>query len=168
MAGKNLYWVEGPWVGRLALSARPRGGDWLEGEIVAWQRDGVDLVFSLLTKDEERDLDITLEGDEAQAHGMSFLSFPVLDREVPESQSEFARVLERLDGELSQGHNVVMHCRQGIGRTGLAAACLLMGRGISTQTALDRLSAARGTPVPETEEQRRWIFGYAERLGRVA
>jgi len=25
----ELHWVDGPWPGRLAVAARPRGGDWL-------------------------------------------------------------------------------------------------------------------------------------------
>ena len=28
----SLYWIDGPWKGKLALSGRPRGGDWLKDE----------------------------------------------------------------------------------------------------------------------------------------
>ena len=56
--GTELHWVPGPWPGRLALAARPRGGDWLEDEMAAWKQSGVDTVFSLLTAAEEHDLDI--------------------------------------------------------------------------------------------------------------
>jgi hypothetical protein len=48
----NLYWVDGPWPGKLALAARPRGGDWLGDEVVSWKRNGVDAVLSLLTPEE--------------------------------------------------------------------------------------------------------------------
>jgi len=54
----NLYWADGPWPGKLALAARPRGGDWLEDEIAAWRKAGADTVLSLLTPDEEQDLDL--------------------------------------------------------------------------------------------------------------
>ena len=54
----ELHWVHGPWAGRLALAARPRGGDWLRDEILGWKRSGIDTVCSLLTKEEERDLDV--------------------------------------------------------------------------------------------------------------
>lgn len=158
----KLHWVEGPWLGKLALAARPRGGEWLEDEIASWRRGGVDTVFSLLTDEEERELDIAREGAEARAHGMNFLSFPILDRQVPDSESNLAQTLKKLDWELAAGKNVVLHCRQGIGRTGLVAACLLLTRGIDPETAIRRLSAARGISVPETPEQRRWIDHYAE------
>jgi hypothetical protein len=47
MTATNLYWVDGPWTGKLALAARPRGGDWLEDEIANWEREEVDAVLSL-------------------------------------------------------------------------------------------------------------------------
>ena len=51
----ELRWVEGPWKGKLAIAARPRGGDWLGDEIEAWRRLGIATVVSLLTPEEERD-----------------------------------------------------------------------------------------------------------------
>lgn len=161
MISIDLHWVDGPWAGKLALAARPRGGEWLHDELASWQRAGVHTIFSLLTAGEERDLDLTHEQREAKAHGMAFRSFPIPDRHVPDSEARLARVLEKLDKELASGKNVVLHCRQGIGRTGLVAACLLVTKGLEPKTAIKRLSAARGTSVPETAEQRRWIDHYA-------
>lgn len=162
MRTTQLYWVDGPWAGRLAMCARPRGGEWLEDEMAGWRNSGVETVCSLLTREEERDLDIVREEVEASAHGMKFLSLPIMDREVPASQNNFVRALEELDRDLSAGRNVVLHCRQGVGRTGLVAACLLLSKGERPDAAVQKLSTARGTQVPETEEQRRWIERYAE------
>lgn len=46
----ETYWVNGPWLGKLAIGPRPRGGDWLEDEVSAWRLAGIDAVLSLLTK----------------------------------------------------------------------------------------------------------------------
>ena len=164
MMWTKLHWVDGPWPGKLALAARPRGGEWLEDEITSWRQARVDTVFSLLTHEEEQDLDIAQEAAQAKAHGMKFLSFPILDRQVPDDETALAKALEKLEGELAAGRNVVLHCRQGIGRTGLVAACLLLTKGIDPESAVQRLSQARGTAVPETAEQRRWIDHYAARF----
>ncbi len=161
MVGTKLHWVDGPWPGNLALAARPRGGDWIEDEIASWRREGVDTVFSLLTAEEEVDLELTEERAAARAHDMEFLSYPIPDRQVPDSEAGLAKGLARLEAELAMGRNVVLHCRQGIGRTGLVAACLFVAKGIDSQTAVSRLSAARGTAIPETSEQRQWIDHYA-------
>ena len=157
----ELHWVDGPWPGKLALASRPRGGDWLEDEMAAWRRSGIDTVLSLLTPDEEQDLDLEQEARDVKSRGMRFVTLPIPDRQVPSSESEVSAVLDRIDADLSAGKKVVVHCRQGVGRSGLVAACLLLAKGVSPETAIKTISAARGTPVPETAEQRRWIDHYA-------
>lgn len=160
----QLHWVSGPWRGKLALAARPRGGDWLQDEIAGWRRDGVHEVVSLLTREEEAVLDLREEAVEVKAQGLRFASFPIPDRQVPRSESELAAMLEQLDADLSSGTNVMVHCRQGLGRTGLVAACLLVTKGLPPEAAVQRVSVARGASVPETAEQRHWIDHYAEVL----
>jgi protein-tyrosine phosphatase len=157
----QIYWMKGLWPGNLALGARPRGGDWLDDEIKGWHREGVDEVLSLLTRDEEQDLDLTNEAKVASNEGIKFLSFPFPDRQVPGSRAALTSILEKVDADLSTGKNVLIHCRQGIGRTGLVAACLLVSKGWDPASAIERISFLRGMPVPETDEQRRWIDGYA-------
>jgi|SRR5271156_253308 len=157
----ELYWVDGPWPGKMALASRPRGGDWLEEEMTGWHRAGINTVLSLLTPEEEQDLDLKREAREAKAQGMRFASLPIPDRQVPNSESEVSAALDRIDADLTAGKNVVVHCRQGIGRTGLVAACLLVSKGLTPEAAVKILSAARGSSVPETTEQRRWIDHYA-------
>ena len=141
--GLNSIGLMGPWPGKLALAARPRGGEWLHDELANWRREGVHTVFSLLTPEEEQDLDLTDEKRETQAQGMTFRSFPIPDRQVPDSESKLAK------------------SRQGIGRSGLVAACLFITKGLETKAAVKRLSAARGTHIPESNEQRRWIDHFA-------
>src|SRR5271170_2588523 len=104
----RLHWTKGPWPGRLALASRPRGGDWLEDEIASWRREGLDTVVSLLTSEEQVDLGLTDEARQAKANGMNFVSFPIPDREVPSSEAKMAAVLEKLNGGLSAGRNVVV------------------------------------------------------------
>src|SRR5580658_4003543 len=147
----ELFRVEGPWRGHLAISARPRGGDWLDEEMRAWRRAGIDAVVSLLMPDEAHDLDLDKEKLNSEANGLEFYSFPIVDRSVPSPGLEIHRFLEDIDSRLSLGKNAVIHCRQGIGRAGLVAATLLTERGISSQEAIRRVSAARRVPIPETE-----------------
>lgn len=143
------------------MAARPRGGDWLEDEITAWRRAGIDTVVSLLTPEEQQSLDLDREGSAVKREGMEFISFPIPDRQVPGSPTELAAILEKIDRELSLDRNVVVHCRQGIGRTGLMGACLLITKGMNPEKAMKSLTAARGIPIPETDEQRRWIDHFA-------
>lgn len=153
--------MDGPWPGKLALAARPRGGDWLEDEIADWKENGVDVVLSLLTPDEEADLGLDSEDRIVASKGMQFLALPIPDREVPSSETELTALLDTLNEKLSSTGDVVIHCRQGVGRSGLVAACLLVSKGFDPKSAIQKVSSARGVSVPETREQREWIDHYA-------
>ncbi len=157
----GLYWLDEAWPGKLALAARPRGGDWLTDDIANWKRAGISSVLSLLTPEEEEDLDLRDEGREAKRQGLDFISFPIPDLQVPSSEAKLALVLNEVSSVLSAGKNVIVHCRQGIGRSGLVAACVLVRNGMSPGAAVEKVSAARGVSVPETREQREWIDHYA-------
>lgn len=157
----ELYWVNGPWPGKLALAARPRGGDWLPEEVETWRRAGISTVLSLLMPEEDQELDLLQESTQLRRVGLTFSSFPITDREVPRSEAKLNEVLSDINESLAAGRNVLVHCRQGIGRTGLVAACLLVKAGMSPGAAVELISAARGLKVPETTEQRDWIERYA-------
>jgi protein-tyrosine phosphatase len=107
----ELHWVKGPWSGKLALAARPRGGDWLRDEMEGWKQAGVDTIVSLLTSDEELEFKLNDEGVDARAKGMTFLSLPIRDRQVPHSESCLNSTLQQMDEALSSGKNVLVHCR---------------------------------------------------------
>lgn len=160
----EVYWIEGPWPGKLGLSARPRGGDWLQNEVANWKGAGVSTIVSLLTPEEEEELALTDEASEVKRHGLKFVSFPIADREVPASQNQFAEILDKLDAVLSSGEQIVIHCRQGIGRTGLVAACLLVTTGCDSETAVKLVSTTRRASIPDTQSQRQWINGFANAL----
>ena len=143
--------------GRLAITARPRGHDWLPDEVAGWKRAGVTRVVSLLTADEETDLGLTHEAAECTAAGLQFISLPVPDRGIPPNRAEFERVVSEVVGEVNRGGMVAVHCRQGIGRSAVVTIAVLKALDIPTADAIARVSSARGVPMPETKEQAEWI-----------
>lgn len=159
-----LFWIEGPWPGHLAISARPRGGEWLEEEIAVWRQMGIRVVASLLEPEEAADLSLQDEGGASEKNGIKFYSFPITDRSVPAPGSQIHAFLNKVGGALSRGENAAIHCRQGVGRAGLIASALLVEQGLAPEIAIARVSAARGVPIPETDEQRQWIDSFAASL----
>ena len=157
----ELYWIEGPWRGQLAIMPRPRGGDWLEDEISSWQRLGIDLIVSALTKEEIAELDLIREKELCEEAGVEFVAFPIADRGIPLSAKATLELAGRLEQELAQGRKVAIHCRQGIGRASLLAACVLAAGGIDPSSAFERIAVARGCAVPDTSEQREWVVRFA-------
>ena len=74
---------------------------------------------------------------------------------------ETQKVVLRMDAILSDGGNVGVHCRMGVGRSGVLAACCLVRCGMDSQSALNRVSDARGWSVPDTDEQREWVARFS-------
>ena len=139
---------------------RPRAGDWLADEIVAWKSEGIDLVLSLLEDDEIAELGLSGEQQACQDQGIEFISFPIADRSVPRSSAETERIARHLSDELLNGKGVAIHCRAGIGRSSLIAACVLVLNGYEASSALDAISKARGVEVPDTEAQTFWVSAF--------
>jgi protein-tyrosine phosphatase len=142
--------------------ARPRADDWLQTDVADWKTSGVDMVVSLLEREEISELGLQREAELCRSSGIDFISFPIRDRGLPESQQEASRVARSLATELRDGRSVAIHCRAGIGRSSLIAACAIICSGIEAEEALALISAARGLTVPDTDEQRDWVLAFGE------
>src|SRR5260370_39753615 len=145
----DLFWILGSWRGRLAIAARPRGGDWLEDEFSGLRRAGIDMIVALLEEDEAAQLDLAGEAKAAEANGLRFISFPIPDRGVPASTSAAVSLIASIAGALEEGKNVAVHCRQGIGRSGLIAAGVLIKSGMSPARALQCVNSSRAIAVTD-------------------
>ena len=168
MSTAEVYWVPGPWRGHLGIVPRPRGGDWLADEIRSWRAAGLNVVTSLLTPSEVAEFDLQQEAELARAAGVEFHALPIPDLGVPRSRLDFARLVSQLEKALRDGKNVAVHCRQGIGRSSLLAASLLVSAGEDPIEAFRRIAEVRGRPVPETTEQRDWVSQMASVKGSAA
>ncbi len=168
MTAPVTYVIDGPWTGQLAIVPRPRGGEWLDDELHALKDAGFDVVLSLLTREEAQDLGVSTESLASAKHRIKFVSFPIPDLGVPHSGSATREFLNRLLGELRTGKHVAIHCRQGIGRSGLIAASLLVMAGLDPAMAFRRVSDARGLEVPETSEQRDWVVALSHDVTELA
>ena len=164
----DLYWIDGPWIGKLAIFAHPRGGEWLLDEIRALKGDVLDVIVSLLTKEEDEEINLLAEQEVCEGLGLQFIQFPIDDVSVPASSAATLELVNALDESLSKGHNVGIHCRAGVGRSGMIAAGLLMMGGLSPEEALAEVSNARGVIIPQTDEQREWLIEFAKEFAPVS
>ena len=137
--------------------AKPAAGEWIVDEFRGIRDFGIDRVVSLLEAMEQEDVGLADEVSLCRQHGMRYTSFPIADRDVPQHRSDALALIETLHSHIVTGEHIVVHCRAGIGRTGMIACALLMRAGRSAAEALQEVSLARGTPVPDTAEQIEWI-----------
>ena len=135
--------------GKLAFGARPRSRADL---------DGFGLVISLLTDEEIAEVDLGW---------LEAVRLPIADRGCPPDRAIFTKAVEQASAALRRGEQVYVHCRAGIGRAGLFTACLLNHMGCQ-QPLWELLTAVRGVPVPDTDEQKEWVENYWTRATGVA
>ncbi|WP_179137330.1 hypothetical protein [Candidatus Entotheonella palauensis] len=82
------------------------------------------------------------------------------DGTMPDSLLRAIALISRLDRMLGAGQYVAVHCRQGIGLSGLIAAALRIAAGVEFDAAWKSIRAARGCEVPNTDEQREWVRAF--------
>jgi protein-tyrosine phosphatase len=141
----------------LAIVSRPRGGDWLDDEMIALREAGVDILVSTLKGYEASELGLEEEELAAKNASLRFVSFPIADRGTPEEIDRFQDFLEGLEQEMADGKKVGVHCRACIGRSSVVAASLLIRSGVAARQAWHQIEAARKAPVPDTAEQLEWV-----------
>jgi protein-tyrosine phosphatase len=155
----DIYKVELIGSGFLGVMAKPVSGEWIEEEFMGIANEGINSIVSLLELYESYELGLQNEKQLAEKNGMEFVSYPLKDRGIPNSVNEFKKFTKELYHQIAGGKNTVIHCRAGIGRTGLVATGVLLHCGFEPDDAFKHISEKRGVQVPDTEEQINWIVG---------
>ncbi len=151
----EIFEVESPYVGRLAVCFRPRGGLWLGDDVGRLRAGGWDVLVSALQPREVDELRLGAVADRCSELGVEYYPFPIGNLQVPgaHQSSDLVQLMERL----RTGRNVAAHCYGSIGRGPLIVASLLVLGGVEPTEAWRRVREARGQQVPDTYEQRDWV-----------
>lgn len=96
---------------------------------------------------------------------IEYLRKPIRDHGLPEKREHMMEILDCLHDALQAGRPAYVHCRAGIGRTGMVVGCLLVERGLTGEQALDELARVWQQcershfwpSVPETEAQTDYV-----------
>lgn len=163
--------------GRLGMTFAP--GKNAPGIAGLWDRDldadlerlarryGTRVLVSLLQPHEYDLLRIADLPAAARRHGLDFLELPTPDGGVPPSLPDAISFVHQVLHRLRTSGTVVVHCRGGLGRTGLIAACCLTTVGYEPEDAITIVRRARRNTV-ETAAQVRFISDFAAEWPRRA
>ena len=131
----------------------------LQTDIVAIRNWGASTIVTLIENHEFRLLGIEELPSEVTAQGMNWVHLPIRDVDVPDDR--FGRLWPTLSTDihrrLDAGERLLIHCRGGLGRTGLLAALILVERGCQPRDAINRVRAARPNAI-ETEAQEAFVL----------
>jgi protein-tyrosine phosphatase len=159
--------------GRIGMTLAP--GKCHPGMHFLWQRDlekdlirlqqeySTHLLVTLLEAEEMPKLKIPNLIDRVKAHGMQSCWFPIPDFSTPDSMSELQQLIEKILTAVETEQTVVIHCKGGLGRSGLVAASCLVALGHSPETAFALVRQARPGSV-ETASQEAYVHQLAKFL----
>ena len=96
---------------------------------------------------------------------VDYMRKPIRDHSVPARREHMADIQVCIDHALRSGRLTYVHCRAGIGRTGMVVGCFLVERGSAGADALEELNSlwqqskrSESWPhVPETDDQTRFV-----------
>lgn len=154
----DIYEIELIGSGSLSVMAKPVSGEWIEDEFAGIANWGIGRIVSLLEHHEACEVGLGEERKYSKKYGMDFVHYPIPDRGLPSSVQDYQAFTKWLYREAAGGLNTVVHCRAGIGRTGIVAAGVLLHCGFEPQDAIDHITKRRGIAVPDTKEQLEWVF----------
>ena len=111
-------------------------------------------------------LDLREEGSDDPAlmerHGIDFLHIPVRDHTAP-SQPSLREAAHWVLGHRAAGRSTLVHCREGIGRSAVAIACVLIHQGFEMAGAVSLLRSRRWG-ISLRRGQKAALAEYAETL----
>jgi hypothetical protein len=157
----NTYWVL---PGRVLAGEHPYGND---------DADTVRRLDQLRVAGINYFIDLTEEDEMPNYHKLlpqqsHYLRSPIRDTEVPAEVVQMQELQSRIRTALTLDRHIYIHCRAGIGRTGLVIGCYLAEEGLDGPSALIELNRlwrqserAKSWPVvPQTDEQADYIRGW--------
>ena len=162
----EIYWINESIIPEksLGIMARPRGNDWLEDEIKWLKIRDVDYLISLLENSETYELGLNEEESKCSKFEINFVNYQIEDVNVPSNERQFIELVFMLRDQILNKKKVVIHCRMGIGRSSLLAACILISLGMENSTIFDKISKFREVKVPDTQEQIEWVNMISDKL----
>lgn len=129
--------------GRLWLTGLPNTSTRLADFLAAARAFGVVRVLVLTEHDEMAALAPSYAAaTESSSFPFIIDRFPIRDFGVPRNSADFLNCAGQIAAALRDGERIVVHCRGGVGRSGMMAQAVLVALGMSSRTAGCRVADA--------------------------
>ena len=146
--------------GRIGIAPCPSGVRLDEDidRLAAW---GATLVATLIETAEMRRLGVERIAEVCEARGIDWIHLPIADFSVPDGawHARWPLVARDMGDRLRRGQAILVHCRAGLGRSGMVAAMLAVELGLDPSCAIASVRAVRPGAI-ETAGQEALVRGW--------
>lgn len=140
-----------------------------------WQRDlkkdlhhlkethGVTVLICLLDLYELRSIGIHDLPEACKTAGLDFVQYPIVEMAAPKDLESAVNLVQSVCNLYTSGGKIVFHCRGGVGRAGMLAACSCIELGVAS-TAKHAIQLVRKRRCPQAVEsarQEKFVDAYA-------
>jgi hypothetical protein len=160
---QNAYWVV---PARFLAGEHPFGDDPHDAQdrFAALREAGINFFLDLTEIGERPIYRRLLRRD------VGYVRFPIVDCGVPADDGQMRQIQAAIRAALAAKRNLYIHCRAGIGRTGLVVGCYLADEGLGGEAALKKLNklwqqserSKSWAAVPQTDGQADYIRRWSE------
>jgi ADP-ribosyl-[dinitrogen reductase] hydrolase len=158
---ENSYWVRPGLFLAGEHPANPEEPD-TEARVRRLLAAGIDAFIDLTEPGERPDYRSLLPGS------VEYWRSAIVDASIPDQPAQMLNIQARIRSALDRGRRLYVHCRAGIGRTGMVAGCFLAEQSRNGPVALKELNrlwkqsarSATWLEVPQTTEQANYVLNW--------
>lgn len=149
----------------LYISCSPGTKTSLETDISMIKHSQIDVVVCTMEWYELVHLGLVGYPESIQSKGILFYHFPIRDMTAPSCQT-IDIITNIIVNHLLNGKNVLVHCYQGLGRSGLICACCLVRLGLTDLKSIELVRKFRRGAII-TNQQKESVIYYHNHIKKI-
>jgi ADP-ribosyl-[dinitrogen reductase] hydrolase len=117
----------------------------LNDDLLTIRNWGAIALVTLLDGSELNTLGVKELSNKAVSHNLAWIHLPIRNLSIPDEKfdEQWASAGPRLNQWLREGHRIVIHCKEGVGRAGIVAVRLMIELGMLPGQAIKAVQMAR-------------------------
>ena len=99
-------------------------------------KHNIDVIVCLIEDFEFGHLSMEAYPQYLARYNIKVIHYPIVDHNIPTNPDTFHQLVLTVCDYFAHGHNILVHCRGGVGRTGIVCACVLINFGWDPEDAI--------------------------------
>ena len=137
----------------------PKGS--LDTHLEDLSKIGIKIIYCLINYEEQRKLNLINYSEKTKHLGIEFISLPITDQSIPDPNLtiKLKRILDEMVMNFKKNKTFLIHCKAGLGRTGMITALLLKKFNFTSSEAIKTVRNKKPGSI-ETKDQEKYVIEF--------